>query len=322
VNDGTERELEWVAKATGAKRARRGERIQSLWSGYGEIFRVELLGADVESAIVKRVEPPARVRGAPADASHARKVRSYEVEAAWYRRFAPRCTEACRVPRLVDSRGSKEQWLFVLEDLDAAGFSERRRDPGPVEVDACLSWLAAFHARFLGVAPDGLWKNGTYWHLGTRADELAAVDDPALRAAAPLLDQKLRACTFQTLVHGDAKPANFCFARGGTPVAAVDFQYVGGGCGMKDVAYFLSGGSSNAAEALEGRQLDTYFGHLRRALGERDEPVDVDALESEWRALYPIARADYHRFLAGWAKDYWRRDAYAQRLVRDVLRGL
>ena len=50
--------------------------------------------------------------------------------------------------------------------------------------------------------------------------------------------------------------------------------------------------------------------------------VDVDALESEWRALYPIARADYHRFLAGWAKDHWRRDTHAQKLTRDVLRSL
>jgi hypothetical protein len=317
-----ERELEWVANATGAQSARRGERIQSLWSGYGEIFRVELSGADLETAIVKRVEPPARVRGAKADASHARKVRSYEVETAWYRRFASRCDERCRVPRLIGSRGSKERWLFVLEDLDAAGFAQRRRDPGPVELDACLSWLASFHARFLGVAPDGLWKSGTYWHLATRPDELAAIEEPALRAAAPLLDQKLRECRFQTLVHGDAKPENFCFAHGGAPVAAVDFQYVGGGSGMKDVAYLLSGGSSNAAEAVEARHLDAYFGHLRRALAEREPPVDIDALEREWRALYPIARADYHRFLAGWAKDHWRRDAYAQRLVRDVLRAL
>lgn len=322
-----DRELEWVAEVTGAQRARRGERIQSLWGGYGEIVRVELRSAAVESVIVKCVEPPARVRGDQPDASHRRKCRSYDVETSWYRKFAPRCDDACRVPRLLGSRGAKERWLLVLEDLDAAGFAERRRDPGPVELSACLAWLAAFHARFLGVAPDGLWKIGTYWHLGTRPDELAAIEDPALRAAAPLLDQRLRACAFPTLVHGDAKPANFCFARGGATVAAVDFQYVGGGCGMKDVAYLLSGGSSHAAEALEERQLDAYFVHLRGALERRTEPsdvaaVDVDAVEREWRSLYPLARADYHRFLAGWAKDHWRRDAYAQRQMKTVLAAL
>jgi hypothetical protein len=310
-----ERELDWVAKATGARTARRDERIQSLWSGYGEIVRVALTGADVESVVVKSVQPPARLRGAKKDASHARKCRSYDVETTWYRTFASRCDDACRVPRLVSSRSGNEEWLLALEDIDGAGFPERRRDPGPVGMDACLRWLAAFHGRFLGVAPEGLWKHGTYWHLATRQDELLAMDDAELRAAAPLLDQRLRGCVFTTLVHGDAKPANFCFARGGGSVAAVDFQYVGGGCGMKDVAYLLS------EEPGEERWLDVYFGHLRRALDARSE-TDFDALEREWRALYPIARADYHRFLAGWAKEHWRRDIRSQALTRAVLRSL
>ena len=309
-------ELDWVAQVTGATSARRTERIQSLWSGYGEIVRVALTGADVETVVVKSVQPPARLRGAKKDTSHARKCRSYDVETAWYRTFASRCDDTCRVPRLVGAQSAREEWLLVLEDIDAAGFPERRRDPGPSGMDACLRWLAAFHARFLGVAPEGLWKNGTYWHLATRQDELAAMDDDELRSAAPLIDQKLRACAFQTLVHGDAKPANFCFARGGAAVAAVDFQYVGGGCGMKDVAYLL------IDDVAEARWLDVYFAHLRGALDLRPERVDAEGLEREWRALYPIARADYHRFLAGWAKEHWRRDTHAQKLTRDVLRTL
>ena len=309
-------ELDWVARAAGAKSARRGERIQSLWSGYGEIVRVELTGAAVDTIVLKSVNPPARLRGAKSDASHARKCRSYDVETTWYRQYATRCDDTCRVPRLVGTRAAKESWLIALEDIDAAGFPERRRDPGPVGTDACLRWLASFHARFLGVVPEGLWKHGTYWHLATRQDELAAMEDEELRAAAPRLDQRLRAGVFHTLVHGDAKPANFCFARGGRSVAAVDFQYVGGGCGMKDVAYLLSD------EAGEERWLDIYFGHLRQALSERAAPVDDSALESEWRSLYPIARADYHRFLAGWAKEHWRRDTHAQKLTRAALRLL
>ena len=41
-------------------------------------------------------------------------------------------------------------------------------------------------------------------------------------------------------MHGDAKLANFLFTSDHSQVAGVDFQYVGGGCGMKDVAYLLS----------------------------------------------------------------------------------
>ncbi len=311
--------LAWIAKATGASDVRKGERIQSLWSGYGEIFRVHLSGIETETAIVKSVQPPARARAT--DLSHARKCRSYDVETAWYRTLAKECDSSCRVPALIDSRIGKDTWLFLLEDLDAAGFAERRRDPKGQELDRCLAWLAAFHARFLGVRPEGLWKTGTYWHLATRPDELAAIDDAALREAAPLLDRKLRSATHQTLVHGDAKPANFCFAPGGKAVAAVDFQYVGGGCGMKDVAYLLSS-PTRGGEALEPRHLDAYFGYLRAAVTERASSVDVDALETEWRALYPVACADYYRFIAGWAKDHWRSDGHAQRVTRAVLSTL
>jgi aminoglycoside phosphotransferase (APT) family kinase protein len=311
-----QQDLDWIAEAVGAERVRPAEGIQSLWSGYGEILRVHLTHADGRetTAIVKWVRPPARPRGG--DASHARKCRSYDVEATWYTEFAPRCDDACRVARLLGSRVREDEWVFVLEDLDAAGFSGRHRSLSSPQTDACLAWLAAFHARFLGVAPEGLWETGTYWHLATRADELAATEDEALRRAAPLLDAKLRASKFKTLVHGDAKPANFCFGPGA--VAAVDFQYVGGGCGMKDVAYLLDG----ADEDDEQRHLDGYFVHLRGALARASADEDVDALETDWRALYPIARADYHRFLAGWAKDHWRRDTRAQRLTRDALRRL
>ncbi len=287
-------ELRWIANATGATKVRRGETIQSLWGGYGELLRVELTGAKMDTAIVKWVKPPARERGSKTSASHARKCRSYDVEMAWYRGLAAECGEACRVPALIGSRVSKDEWLFLLEDLDAAGFSGRTRNPATRETDACLSWLAAFHARFLGVAPSGLWKTGTYWHLATRMDELAAIADRAVRESAPILDEKLRSCVFQTLVHGDAKPANFCFGNGA--VAAVDFQYVGGGCGMKDVAYFLNRDSN------ERRHVDRYFVFLRAALAARAVTIDVDALEAEWRALYPVACADYQRFLAGWMR--------------------
>jgi len=196
-------ELEWVAKATGAVGARRAERIQSLWSGYGEIVRVRLSGTERATAIVKSVKPPAQVRGKRADASHARKCRSYDVELAWYRTLAARCDETCRIPAFIDGRSANGQWLLLLEDLDDAGFPERRRRANGAELDVCLGWLAAFHARFLGVAREvqGLWKTGTYWHLATRPDELAAIDDAALRASAPILDRKLREAKFQTLVH-------------------------------------------------------------------------------------------------------------------------
>ena len=85
--------LSWIAKATGAKQVERGERIQALWGGYGEIFRVLLTGGDVKTAIVKWVRPPARPPRAERAVSHARKCRLYEVEERFCRAFAPLCDE-------------------------------------------------------------------------------------------------------------------------------------------------------------------------------------------------------------------------------------
>jgi len=307
---------------------RRSARLQSLWGGYGEIYRVYLDAQGTSSAIVKSVNAEQPGAGHRSPASHTRKCRSYDVETAWYRRYAPRSAGACRVPRLLGSAASTEHWLLLLEDLDAAGFPVRRRRLGAERLDACLAWLAGLHARFVGVQPVDLWPTGTYWHLTTRADELAAIDDERLRAAAPILDRALRACPFQTILHGDAKVANFCFAIDAhAPVAAVDYQYAGGGCGVQDVAYFLISCSDDGSQALEQAHLDTYFEHLRvavasEALARGPCAVDAGELERAWRALYPIACADFYRFYAGWAKERWPHDLVGQQIVRDVLRDL
>ena len=308
--------LDWIAQVTGARRARRGRQLQSLWGGYGELFRVELEGGVAPTAVVKWVKPPVSAR---ATISDTRKRRSYDVEAAFYRYFATRCDHTCRVARLYGSRNDDGDWLFVLEDLDLAGFALRHEDAETTSLAACLSWLASFHARFLGDAGDGLWPIGTYWHLATRTDELQSISDETLRDVAPWLDARLSAARYQTIVHGDPKEANFCFTEDARRVAAVDFQYSGRGCAMKDVAYLLYGRHDEPADGIAHAHLDTYFRELRAAI---TADVDLDALEAEWRALYPIARLDFCRFLAGWRPSAWERDPRGQSYVRSALAGL
>lgn len=186
------------------------------------------------------------------------------------------------------------------------------------EMKACLRWLAHFHALFLGVAPENLWPVGTYWHLETRQDELEAMDHPQLKAAAGDIDGILSGCRFKTIVHGDAKLANFCFSPSGQDVAAVDFQYVGGGCGMKDVVYFL--GSCMEEKECEKRVpglLDYYFCELKQSVG---KDVDFSALEAEWREMFVFAWTDFHRFLLGWMPGHWKINRYSKRLTEEVLR--
>lgn len=315
-----------ILKSTGAKSAFQIEVIQRLWSGYGEIVRYGLTGCDRESVIVKHVKLSGNGRhphGSNNSFSHQRKMRSYQVETAWYGNWSKRCDAGCRVPDCLAFESFDDEVLIVLEDLDAAGFPYRRSSVSMDEMHACLNWLANFHATFIGERPKGLWPTGTYWHLETRPDELKALNDIALKNAAVAIDHKLSASPFQTIVHGDAKLANFCFSHDKNRVAAVDFQYVGGGCGIKDVAYFIDSClSSDECERQASQLLDVYFKALKQSLQTKQKAIDADAVEQDWRALYPVAWTDFHRFLKGWSPGHWSSNSYSERLARQVLAQL
>jgi hypothetical protein len=312
--------LALICAATSARAAQVERRVQRLWDGYGEILRIRLEDAQSASVMVKWVRPPRAPADAAAQRSHARKLRSYQVECAFYEGYARACDDTCRVPRTIACLPRADGWLVVLEDLDAAGYGLRKRALRAAEVERCLDWLASFHATFMGIAPHNLWAEGSYWHLDTRPDELARVTDPGIRKIAPELDRALSACTYRTLVHGDAKLENFCFAASGA-VSALDFQYVGGGAGVRDVCYFLSSCLLPERCARESqRYLDRYFVALRSAFTRKNSKVDADALEREWRRLFAVAWADFYRFLLGWSPEMARRETYGRELAQRCMR--
>ena len=317
---------EFVLQSTGAATISATEVVQSLWSGYGQIVRCRLTGGATPSVVLKQVRWPeqrAHKYGWTSDRSHQRKLKSYQVETVWYERYAERCLDDCRVPSCLAVEHRSDGVLLLLEDLDAAGFAGRRRSVSDAEVDACLLWLANFHATFMGEPPEGLWAVGTYWHLATRPDELETLDDGPLKVAAAELDRRLTGSPFQTFVHGDAKLANFCFSQDGRKAAAVDFQYVGGGCGMKDVAYFISSCfDEDECERQESTLLNRYFEFLRDALEGSGKAIDIHALEADWRELYPVAWTDFFRFLQGWSPGHWKAHRYSKRLANEVLKSL
>ena len=307
-----------IKRATGATSITRHEEIQELWSGYGQIMRIGLEGSDINSVVVKHVQTPKsdyHPRGWNTDIGHQRKLKSYEVETNWYENYSKHSN--ARLPECLAVDHHEDEVLIILEDLDTAGYPHRKRSVNWSEIDSWLHWLAQFHASFLGASPSGLWETGTYWHLETRPQELEELNDQALKEAAPLIDKKLNDCTYKTLVHGDAKLANFCFGPDGD-VAAVDFQYVGGGCGMKDVAYFIGSClNERESEQYESNILNTYFHYLQAEL---DAPNK--ALEEEWRSLYRVAWADFHRFLKGWSPGHWKINSYSERITQQVIHSL
>lgn len=316
----------FVCEVTGAGRVEIAEVVQELWSGYGQILRLDLKGASSSSIIAKHIAPPSQrshPRGWVTDLSHERKLRSYEVERRWYQRWSARCDEGCRIPSFIADDDRENEVILLLEDLDAVGFPARRSSLEWRQIEQCLTWLAEFHATFMDESPEGLWETGTYWHLETRPDELKVLDDALLKKAAPALDRRLSEATHQTFVHGDAKVANFCFSEAGDGVAALDFQYVGGGCGMKDVAYFIGSCLDEAScEEHETKLLDLYFAALKSALSRRQPTIDLAALETEWRELFPVAWTDFHRFLKGWCPGHWKINGYSERIAREVISQL
>ncbi|WP_139959547.1 oxidoreductase family protein [Flavicella sediminum] len=316
-----------LLKVTGASNYFEIEMIQSLWSGYGKIIRVGLQDSVHKTVVLKHVRLPKtenHPRGWNTDISHQRKIKSYAVESNFYKDFASELDSA-KIPNCLAVDFFEEEVLMVLEDLDAVGYPIRKQSVNWQEIQICLQWLANFHAAYLHTNPKDLWEIGSYWHLDTRPEELDVLSDIPLKEKASKVDALLNNANYKTLVHGDAKLANFCFSENGEKVAAVDFQYVGGGCGMKDLAYFV--GSclhEEDCEKLEEPILTYYFEQLKIAVDKSSRPsfsksINFKELEKEWRKLYPVAWTDFHRFLKGWSPGHWKINSYSERVAKEVL---
>ncbi len=256
-------ELEsWLLRTLGAKSIVSVHTLQSLWSGYGSIFRVELEAENVSSVVVKAVTYPnkkSHPRGWQSDFAHSRKVKSYKNECLFYKKYGKLVSNKLKLPKYFNSLNTDKEVYLLLEDLTVE-YPQLKKVLTINEVKSCILWLAKFHSAFMGKRFPELWQTGTYWHLQTRPDEWQAMQESDLKNKSTAIDQELNNCKYQTLLHGDAKVANFCF---GESVAALDFQYVGKGCGMKDLAYFFSSClTSNQCLEYESELLDFYFAEL------------------------------------------------------------
>lgn len=359
--------IDWLRNGFDCDHVNLGQQVQSLWSGYGEIVKFNLLNNKtrsnlVDSIVVKWVNPPNDLdhpRGWHSDLAHHRKLTSYQVEMNVYQMFnqvkrLPCWIEEIRVPHYFNGYydDTNQQQILILEDLDASGFPLRYSTLTPIETLPCIRWLARFHAYFLrdthvqkslpqhlesklsldnsstctqGLSqPFGLWPIGSYWHLGTRPDEWQVMPESKLKAQAGKLDETLNLLRFQTLIHGDAKVANFCFSalkdKDRVDVAALDFQYTGQGCGMKDFVYFLGSCLTEAECEVHWRDLlDLYFSSLKETLKRLNSQIDLAALEFEWRFAFELAWADFQRFLEGWSPVHKKNTAFSRALTANAL---
>mmetsp|Transcript_9592 Transcript_9592/g.33704 ORF Transcript_9592/g.33704 Transcript_9592/m.33704 type:complete len:336 (-) Transcript_9592:74-1081(-) len=312
-----------------------GAEIQSLWAGYGSIREATLDGRPV---VCKDIDPP------PGDGiSHDRKVKSYEVESAFYRSQLPKRLRAAGAHVSTAVGPSPTPKRIVLEDLrrthpllgdDGRGAQSTAR--------ASLRWLAASHAetwRDATLVKDaGLWDSGTFWRLDTRPDEYDAIAETPLGRAARAIDLRLRGFRdwhargngpeglesgfkHWALLHGDFKSANLFFTAGATEsqAAACDWQYGGPGAVMKDVAYHLVGSVPASILANGGDEAFVHYYHDELVKRNTSVVADGFSREQAW-AQYRLAVADYVRWMEGWG--HWGAARYAGAVADDVLREL
>jgi len=150
-----------------------------------------------------------------------------------------------------------------------------------------IVWLAKFHADFFETDVSGLWPAGSYWDL-QRPHRLSAMKD--IEAESDLerdlitfasdFDSEIKKCSFQTIIHGDAKVENFCFSENGE-VAGLDFQWVGKGTGLRDLMCLIS--SCVKSEKLIQESLDFYFSSSSDHLSKTD---NFEGIEREWRQIW------------------------------------
>lgn len=273
--------------------------IASLWAGYGSVssFKATWGDSSVMDLIVKRVNPPGG--GSDESVSHQRKIRSYFVEAHFYRMLVPKIldqwgsvdvVDACTInsiknslpvvpfPYLIDHTSNKEDvnpyFTFLLSDLRKEYRSSRSMHLTRSETEAALCFLARFHATFWEIDynidfDEGVWECGGYWHLDTRMEEYDYISNNewgSLKKIALAIDKRMKdgvSSKHRVLCHGDFKEANLLFkplTDGSYECAAVDFQYAGYGYGLKDVVMLVV--SSIAPSLLRGsgeRNLLEYY---------------------------------------------------------------
>lgn len=189
-----------------------------------------------------------------------------------------------------------------------------------------------------------LWLNGGYTYLATRRNEYALLEEESysewseafcaptgdsLPSIADMVADFLTPCgrPFETYIHGDVKSENLFTTESGDKVAFFDFQYVGLGLGVCDLAKLftcsvpmsmLNGGDAIPNELSMQEDERTLLERYRKTLLDRqpagrdiDYPVDV--FIRHWET----ALVDWCRFQASWG--FWGNTQWLEARVRSIL---
>jgi hypothetical protein len=306
----------------------------SLWAGYGQIVSIKALDSSKQERrfIVKEFScPPGMNAAHRGEEDHSRKVHSYSVESSFYQNVSKRMIDAgVLVPELQhvyrDEEGSNI--VMVLSDLSLHGeYNVRKGNQLDLkEGKALLSWLARFHAvnwekSGADVHLNGLWDEGSFWQLGTRQAELEDIEIEWIemgltREVAVQVHEAIKNSKSRTIIHGDAKASNFFFFKEDSRIAGFDFQYVGFGDPMRDVAYLLC---CSIKQNLVDKHQDDLLWHYHSELSACLMDAGHDAYDMEqMKESFELCVVDLARFMSG--SRWWGNLDYIQNKTMAYLK--
>ncbi|MEM7342427.1 MAG: phosphotransferase [Actinomycetota bacterium] len=229
----------------------------------------------------------------------------YERECEFYRSVAPLVQVTAPTSLAVHVDADASDFAIVLEDLAGSEQGDQFTEPTDRQLQLAIDQAAALQAPVWGAVGGPAFaayqsdpatratRNAQAFplFLAVVTERLGPDLDPDVvamldRFAGLVEPWVLAASRPDTLVHGDFRPDNFMFgvAAGAPPLAVVDWQTLGIGPGVIDVAYLL--GAAVSPERRR-RSEDELLGRYRAALAERG----VDYPAEQCRADYALGSA-------------------------------
>jgi len=296
-------------------------RRHGLWGGFGSAIHITLVSPDDGEGdvrcVLKRITP-----GKGRGIGHRRKVESYLYEAQFYQEFSPPPAAYFPNPIAISVQKESNSVLILLEDL-LPQYPESLDGYEGDSIESTIRWLAGFHAfHYEGEGSTIHDRQGSYWYLDTRPNEFENLRGQArwrrLERCARALSERLKTAgrperKHRTLLHGDAKAANFLHTSDETACAAYDFQYVGSGYGEQDLVMLLVSSAAYMDEETEKEYLASYNEALCELCPKARESHTLEICTMH----YELALLDYVRFMAGWGM--WGNDEYAVRRANQIL---
>jgi hypothetical protein len=212
----------------------------------------------------------------------AAALKLYTLELGWYRELAPKFDVACPACLHIESANDDQDFVLLLEDLAPAAQGDQLAGASIAQVEAALVQAARLHAplwasprldEIAWLRPSEASANMVrtllppfYAQFRERyaarlAPDILAMGDAFITRLGGYMDRPPSAITLQ---HRDFRIDNLLFSPDGAHAHVVDWQTLGVGPGMLDVAYLLGASFADAdvRAAHERRLVDFYADQL------------------------------------------------------------